>query len=404
MPTRQIVPRAWRAAEGPARQAAADCRFANHLRDSTYPQPRPVLEPHEIFSILAIASGVVFRLIRQHLPFPSATALAGDGIVDARATHREVSVSRAGWVWPDLPGVFMPVPRCSIIGFAFLGFLLAAGAMGAQSIPELQRLANAGDPQAQFHLGLEYAAGQNVSFDYSQALAWYRKAAEKGVGGAEYNLALAYHNGLGVAKDESESTRWYQRAAEHGIADAQFTVGRAYETGRGVVQDRAKAIVWYRKAELKGSYQTAELSLGDMYATGQGTAKDLAEAMRWYRKAAQGGNLLAQCRLASGYLLGAGVEADSAQAAVWFRKAAEAGVTYAQSELGSMYESGEGVNQDYAEAYYWTSLAASLETRSAIREELSQRRDNLISHLTQAILAQTQERVSKWAGEHPLKP
>jgi TPR repeat protein len=65
-----------------------------------------------------------------------------------------------------------------------------------------------------------------------------------------------------------------------------------------------------------------------------------------------------------------------------------------------MYESGEGVAQDYAEAYYWMSLAASFETRPAKRDELSERRDELASHLAAAMLEQTHDRVSKWAEAH----
>jgi len=69
-----------------------------------------------------------------------------------------------------------------------------------------------------------------------------------------------------------------------------------------------------------------------------------------------------------------------------------------------MYESGEGVSQDYAEAYYWMSLAASQETRPAKRDEMTERRDNAGSHLTDGVLVETRERVHKWATDHPLKP
>jgi TPR repeat protein len=141
-----------------------------------------------------------------------------------------------------------------------------------------------------------------------------------------------------------------------------------------------------------------------MYAVGAGTGKDPAEAMRWYQKAAEAGNVVAQCRLAGGYLFGIGVPPDSTQAAAWFRKAAAQGVTFAQYELGSMYESGEGVNQDYAEAYFWMSLAVSLETHPTKRDEMAERRDHAGSHLTEAALVETRERVRKWADEHPLKP
>jgi len=96
-----------------------------------------------------------------------------------------------------------------------------------------------------------------------------------------------------------------------------------------------------------------------------------------------------------------GVPADTAQAAAWFRKAAVQGLPFAQYELGSMYDSGEGVSQDYAEAYFWMSLAVSLETRPAKREEIAERRDVAGSHLTEAALTETRDRIRKWTEEHP---
>src|SRR4051812_33927915 len=78
-------------------------------------------------------------------------------------------------------------PRLSFHLCSFI-VLAASAVLSAQSIAELQKLANSGDPQAQFRLGMQYAAGQSVPLDIAQAVAWYRKAAEKGVGEAEYNL------------------------------------------------------------------------------------------------------------------------------------------------------------------------------------------------------------------------
>jgi hypothetical protein len=124
--------------------------------------------------------------------------------------------------------------------------------------------------------------------------------------------------------------------------------------------------------------------------------------MRWYRKAAEGGNVVAQCRLANGYLFGIGVPANPAEAAAWFQKAAALGVIFAQYELGSMYESGEGVPQDYGEAYFWISLAARNETRPAKRDQMVEQRDSAGSHLPEATLEQTRARVLQWSAEHSL--
>src|SRR5512142_791899 len=71
----------------------------------------------------------------------------------------------------------------------------------AAALKEWQPIAEAGDPHAQYNLGLLYARGQGVAQNYQQAVSWYRKAAEQGVAAAQYNLGVIYANGQGVAAD-----------------------------------------------------------------------------------------------------------------------------------------------------------------------------------------------------------
>ena len=92
--------------------------------------------------------------------------------------------------------------------------LLSAAAVSAQSITELQKLASAGDPESQFRLGIEYALGQNVPRDMSEALLWYRKAADQGNAVAEYKIGQLYEHGLGVPPDPAEAMRWYRKFSD----------------------------------------------------------------------------------------------------------------------------------------------------------------------------------------------
>ena len=59
--------------------------------------------------------------------------------------------------------------------------------------------------------------------------------------------------GEGVSKDLSEAVKWYRKAAEQGDADAQGFLGECYEYGGGVVKDLTEAIKWYRKAAARGN-------------------------------------------------------------------------------------------------------------------------------------------------------
>src|ERR1700749_3105943 len=84
--------------------------------------------------------------------------------------------------------------------------------VSGQAIADLQQRAQAGDPAAQFRLGVEYAIGTRIPLDLAQAAHWYVKAGERGHASAQFNLGVAYHNGLGVKKSDAESLRWYRKA------------------------------------------------------------------------------------------------------------------------------------------------------------------------------------------------
>ena len=60
-----------------------------------------------------------------------------------------------------------------------------------------------------------------VTKNYSEAVKWYRKAAEQGDTFAHYNLGVCYDNGQGVNKDYTEAVKWYRKAAEQGFLPAK---------------------------------------------------------------------------------------------------------------------------------------------------------------------------------------
>src|SRR5262245_60877855 len=82
-------------------------------------------------------------------------------------------------------------------------------------------LANQGDADAQFSLGLMYLNGQGVPQNYAEALKWFRLAAEQGRADAQNNFGVMYHNGLGVPQNYAEAAKWYRLAADQGYARAQ---------------------------------------------------------------------------------------------------------------------------------------------------------------------------------------
>jgi TPR repeat protein len=81
-------------------------------------------------------------------------------------------------------------------------------------------LAELGDVEAQFNLGVLYDEGAGVEQDLAVAADWYRKAAEQGFIDAQTNLGIMYYFGHGVARDYHEATKWFRLAAEQGDAEA----------------------------------------------------------------------------------------------------------------------------------------------------------------------------------------
>ena len=66
-------------------------------------------------------------------------------------------------------------------------------------------------------------------------------------------------------KDYTEAVKWYRKAAEQGHAFAINNIGVFYETGRGVKQDYLLAKEWYQKAVKKDpDYSTAKKNLADI--------------------------------------------------------------------------------------------------------------------------------------------
>ena len=81
-------------------------------------------------------------------------------------------------------------------------------------------LAELGDVEAQYNLGVLYDEGAGVEQDLAVAANWYRKAAEQGFIDAQTNLGTMYYYGQGVARDYHEATKWFRLAADQGDTEA----------------------------------------------------------------------------------------------------------------------------------------------------------------------------------------
>ena len=201
---------------------------------------------------------------------------------------------------------------------------LSLGSVSVADLPDLKARAANGDPNAQISLGITYRDGKGVARDYAEALAWFRKAAEKKDAAALDNLGWMYEHGLGTTVDFPAAAKYYRASADKGHSQGQWNMGRMYgETSWGHYGN-TEAARWYRRAA-EGGHREAQYRLGLAYLQGMGVAADDAHACQCFRQAAGEGNVAATLALGTMYCLGRGVTESQEQARAWFTKATRSG-------------------------------------------------------------------------------
>lgn len=145
----------------------------------------------------------------------------------------------------------------------------------------VRKAANAGNPEAQFRLGVMYGNGDGVALNHATAVEWFEKAAAQGHDNALITLAWMFANGTGVEVDELRARELYLAAAERGSAKAQYVVATMFRFAQyGVSKDIEKAVHWYLEAANQGM-PTAQFALGKMLMEGKSVERDDAAALQW---------------------------------------------------------------------------------------------------------------------------
>ena len=214
------------------------------------------------------------------------------------------------------------------------------------------KLAETGDSNAMFNLGLHYAKGHGVNRDFVKAAEWMDKAAEAGdddapklsmeyrklasaVGKASSGDAQAQADlakglmGLGGSLDQAgagddyvESVKWAKLAAEQGNADAMWVLALAYEHGRGVDEDVDSALKYYEQGAELGN-AACQHSLGCYYLSGENLKNDNKKAFDLFQRSAAQGYGLAMKDLGRCYQFGHGCTGNMKTALEWYKKASE---------------------------------------------------------------------------------
>ncbi len=190
------------------------------------------------------------------------------------------------------------------------------------------RKAAAGSRRAMYELGRAYAANRQPA----EAIAAWRKAADKGSTSAMVELGVAYGTGSGVAKDDAQARKLLERAAESG--NPRGVSNLAALGGGGTPSDPARARELLAKAAETNA--EAQYQLGLMLADGTGGPKDDAGARALFEKAAAQNHPGALERMGEFAQEGRGGPKDTEAAKAYYQRAADLGDENAKAALKRM--------------------------------------------------------------------
>jgi TPR repeat protein len=143
-------------------------------------------------------------------------------------------------------------------------------------------MAEHGNPEAQYHLGMMYNNGLGVSKNPQNAFEWFRKAAIAGEPLASYKIGCYYGGQFEnvVAIDLSKALEYKLVAATAGYSLAQYDVGIAYYE-----QEKFDdAVRWWKLAADQG-YAMALYNLSVIHKKGVIVPKDMVQAYSYFKLA-----------------------------------------------------------------------------------------------------------------------
>lgn len=235
-------------------------------------------------------------------------------------------------------------------------------ALESMSFEDMEKNANAGEPSAMEYLAMLYLNGDDeIDVNPEKSYYWFVKLAETGDDQALFNVGLFTAKGFGTERDFVKAAEWMQKAAEKGDEDAEVCAAE--------YRKLADAI---EKAKAGDAQSQADIACGLMKLGGAleqaGDSKDYEESVMWAEKAVAQGNLDGYWTLALAYHHGRGVDEDMDKAITLYQKGAELGSAACQHNLGCEYMSGMNVKKDTHKAFELIKMAAEQGYGLAMRD------------------------------------
>jgi TPR repeat protein len=191
------------------------------------------------------------------------------------------------------------------------------------------RTAGKASRRAMYELGRAYAANKQMP----EAMAAWRRAADKGSTSAMVELGVLYGTGAGVARDEDQARKLFERAAQAGNPRGVTNLAALSGAG-GAPANPVKARELLGKAA--ATNPEAQYQLGLMLANGTGGARDDGGARSLFEKAAVQNHPGALEEMGEFAEEGRGGPKDKSAAKAYYERAAALGDENAKKALKRM--------------------------------------------------------------------
>lgn len=145
------------------------------------------------------------------------------------------------------------------------------------------------DTDEYYDLAMDYLYGENgKSQDDSQALHWFKKAADMGDASAQNNLAILYAVGRGTKKDTLKAEEYFRMAADQNHPNGLVQTAKILLARDGSKNTEQQALALLEKAVLLDS-NDALVVLSELYFS-KNTSEDDKKAVFYLEKSASLGD------------------------------------------------------------------------------------------------------------------
>lgn len=193
----------------------------------------------------------------------------------------------------------------------------------------IEQLAEDGDAEACYKLGLKFYNGTDGEYDFQKAVQWFEKAAVGGCDKAYFPLGEIYKfGGHGVVENQKKAAEYYLKAYDYCDEDDKLEVENSLGFCYFCLEDEENALRWARRYAKCGESQAVSAFGAMLY-----DYKRYEEAFDVLTRAAELGDDYALFNLGECYFYGNGVTEDKQKAKELWMKAADEGVEDAENAL-----------------------------------------------------------------------